>query len=88
MLLKPSVLLTEKSSNTYFYLFSILDYKENKTGSNMGNRFSLIILLKTLYIDGTCSIEEPQQKYCLGTASNRLLGLGMTDALPDLNPRT
>ena len=27
-----------------------------------------------IHIDITCNIEEPQQKYRLGTVSNRLLG--------------
>ena len=39
----------------------------------METDIQLTILLKTIYIDITCNTEEPQQKYRLGTVSNRLL---------------
>ena len=41
----------------------------------MGNNIQLTILLKNhIHTDLTCNTEEPQQKYCLGMVSNRLLG--------------
>ena len=41
----------------------------------MGNFYSIDLIAEDhIYIDITCNIEEPQQKYRLGTVSNRLLG--------------
>ena len=56
----------------YFYLVSILNYKKIKTGSIMGNCYAADHIDHT-HINITCNIEEPQQKYRLGTVSNRLL---------------
>ena len=59
----------------YFYLFSILKYKQNKAGSIMGNRYSTDHIAEDYtHTDITSNIEEPQQKYRLGTVSNRFFG--------------
>ena len=43
----------------------------------MGNCYSIDHIAEDhIHTDKTCNIEEPQQKYCLGTASNGLLGGG------------
>ena len=44
----------------------------------MGNRYSAYHIAKDhIQTDITCNTEEPQQKYRLGTVSNRLLGVGL-----------
>ena len=41
----------------------------------MGNCYATDHIAKDcIHTDITCNIEESQQKYCLGTVSNRLLG--------------
>ena len=41
----------------------------------MGNIYSIDHIAEDhIHTDITCNIEEPQQKYRLGTVSNRLLG--------------
>ena len=43
----------------------------------MGNRYSADHIAKDhIHTDVACNTEEPQQKYRLGTVSNRLLGGG------------
>ena len=50
----------------------------------MGNCYLIDHISEDLiHIDITCNIEESQQKYRLGTVSNRLLGL--KHVLPDPN---
>ena len=44
----------------------------------MGNCYSIDHIAEDhIHTDITCNIEEPQQKYRIGTVSNRLLG-GLT----------
>ena len=55
----------------------------------MGNYYSTDHIVEDhIHTDITCNIEEPQQKYRLGTDSNRLLGGGggLKLVLPDPNP--
>ena len=61
----------------------------------MGNCYSTDHVAEDhIHTDITCGIEEPQQKYRLGTVSNRLLAnvcvyggcVGLTYVLPDSNP--
>ena len=65
--------LNENSNNIYFYLFSILNSKQNKIGSVIGSCCSGDLIAEIhIHTDITIyNIEEPQQKYHLGTASNR-----------------
>ena len=59
----------------------------------MGNCFSTDHSVEYhIHTDVTCITKELQQKYRLGTVSNRLLGFGMGEGglkhvLPDPNPR-
>ena len=54
----------------------------------MGNCYSIDYIAEYhIHTDLTCFIEEPQQKYRLGTVSNRLLGVGLKLVLLDPNPR-
>ena len=67
-------LLIENSSDIYSYLFSLLNYKTELIGCIMGSCYSSDHIAG-VYIHSaiaTCNIEEPQQKYRFGTASNRL----------------
>ena len=68
----------KNSSNIYFHIFSILKYKtKNNKGSIMDNWHPADHFTEGHIHSGiTCNIEEPQQKYHLGTVSNRLLGVG------------
>ena len=54
----------------------------------MGNCYSTDHIAEDhIHIDVTCNIDEPQQKYCLGTVRNRLLGKGgLKYVLLDPNP--
>ena len=71
---QPYLKTVVTSSFTYF-LFWIT--KQNKTGSIMGSCYSGDHNAEDHKHTDTirCNIEEPQQKYCLGTVSNRLLGV-------------
>ena len=46
----------------------------------MGSFIQVTILLETIYC--TYGLEEPQQKYRLGTVNNRLQGRSFRDQLP------
>ena len=47
----------------------------------MGNAYSADHIAKDhIHTDITCNTREPQQKYRLGTVSNRLLGVGGLNA--------
>ena len=62
----------------FFYLFSISNYKKNKTGSIMGNCYSIDHIAEDHIHTSTyrrCNMEEPQQKYRLGMVINQLLQL-------------
>ena len=78
----------ENGSNIYFYLFSILSYKTEQNRKHNGQLiFSYHIAEDHIHTDITCNTEEPQQKYRLGTVSNRLMGGGLLRVLLDPNPR-
>ena len=69
-----------KQQQHLFYLFSSLNYrKQNKTGSIMVNCYSTEHIAEYhIHTDMSCNKEEPQQKYRLGTVSNRILeGVGL-----------
>ena len=54
----------------------------------MGNWYSADHIAKDhVHTDMTCNSAEPQQKYRLGTVSNRLLGGSLTRFFLDPNPR-
>ena len=62
------------AATSMFTYFLFLTTKQNKTGSIMGNCYSTNHIAEDhIYTD----IEAPQQKYRLGTASDRFLGGGL-----------
>ena len=53
----------------------------------MGNCYSADHIAEDhIQTDRSCNVEESQQKYCLGTVHNKLLG-GLKHVLLDPNPR-
>ena len=68
-----SATLIEDSSNVYFYLFSMLNYKKEENRSIMGNCNSVDHIAEDhIHTHMSCNIEEPQQTYRLRTVSNGL----------------
>ena len=67
-----ATLIENSRLNIYFYLFSILNDKQNKAGSIMGNSYSI----DHIHSHITYNIEESQQIHRLVTVSNILLGEG------------
>ena len=68
-------MLIENSSNLYFYLFSILNYKIKQTESKIGSCFSDNHFARDqTHADIISNIEEPKQKYRSGKVGRRIQG--------------
>ena len=61
-----SATLIENSSNIYFYLFSILNYKREQNKRIIGNCYSADHIAEDyIHTDITCNIKKPQQSTAL-----------------------